>query len=603
MSEEANLTNVGVTPATTVYYGEQFLNFSDNWTSVGTYANVGEQQADVLGESTYYGYDDAYVNTTGASDGTARESETIGDTATFTFTGTGIQVFANSAEGFGYVSVMVKNQETDAIANVSMVDTDLKGTAGTDTTGGQIGKDLSGLPVVSLVDLNGLEHGTYEVTITKIMDADPVYIDGIRVFGTVDESKYDQENNPFTADEEDDPDFYEVRDLVMKAIGIKASDSVDYKTMFNQIYAETVEVGGSAVITNANAEYGTMNRQDLLDNGPKNELYLFKGDTLTLNVSTDRVIQLGLKAPEGTASFTLNGEERTLSSTVDMFYKIAEKGGPNHTITITNTGDNILSVTLLKICDDPNVTFPALTEENIKAILANAGYTEEPEAPTYTLVELKGTDVLIDSTVFDYTGEAIEPAITVNVGGSQLVEGKDYSVTYTNNVEPGTATVTIRGIATASETLGYTGEVSIDYTINAPAEPEVPEETPKPTTPEKPSNNKPGNNNPGQNKPGENKPTDPTKPGNNNPGNSKPGQNKPGQSNSDKKATLKITFVNLIGRKVGTATLVKTGAANERCLFSAAEIGALAPVGKYVMWIFPVVLSYGESDTIIVPVI
>ena len=110
--------------------------------------------------------------------------------------------------------------------------------------------------------------------------------------------------------------------------------------------------------------------------------------------------------------------------------------------------------------------------------------------PEFTLVEIKGTDVTIDGTTFAYTGEAIEPAVTVTVNGQQLTAGKDYSVAYTNNVEPGTATVTVTGIATASETIGYTGKVSIDFIIEKaqeptqPSEPTVPSD---PTTPSEPS--------------------------------------------------------------------------------------------------------------------
>ena len=109
------------------------------------------------------------------------------------------------------------------------------------------------------------------------------------------------------------------------------------------------------------------------------------------------------------------------------------------------------------------------------------------DLPEFTLVEIKGTDVIIDGTEFAYTGQAIEPAVTVTVNGTVLTAGKDYSVTYANNVEPGTATVTVTGIATASETVGYTGEVSIDFTILKAQEPEVPSEPEKPTEPETPS--------------------------------------------------------------------------------------------------------------------
>lgn len=107
----------------------------------------------------------------------------------------------------------------------------------------------------------------------------------------------------------------------------------------------------------------------------------------------------------------------------------------------------------------------------------------------FELVQIKETDVTIDGTSFPYTGQPIAPAVTVTVEGETLTEGKDYSVEYANNVQPGTATVTVRGIATASQTLGYTGEVTIVFTITE-KEDEIPEtskpeeETPETSEPE-----------------------------------------------------------------------------------------------------------------------
>lgn len=108
--------------------------------------------------------------------------------------------------------------------------------------------------------------------------------------------------------------------------------------------------------------------------------------------------------------------------------------------------------------------------------IATSGYTgtaehpffireKAPAEPEFTLVEIKGTDVTINGTDFLYTGQPIQPEITVQVGGKVLTSGVDYAVEYINNLVPGTATAIVRGIATASETLGYTGEVRIDYTI------------------------------------------------------------------------------------------------------------------------------------------
>ncbi len=61
-----------------------------------------------------------------------------------------------------------------------------------------------------------------------------------------------------------------------------------------------------------------------------------------------------------------------------------------------------------------------------------------------------------------YTGSAITPTVTVTYDGATLTEGTDYTVAYSNNVSPGTATVTITGIG------GYTGSTSVTFTIVEP---------------------------------------------------------------------------------------------------------------------------------------
>ena len=48
----------------------------------------------------------------------------------------------------------------------------------------------------------------------------------------------------------------------------------------------------------------------------------------------------------------------------------------------------------------------------------------------------------------------------MKLGGRTLAAGTDYTVSYSNNVEPGTATVTLTGIG------NYTGSVSTTFTIN-----------------------------------------------------------------------------------------------------------------------------------------
>ena len=120
--------------------------------------------------------------------------------------------------------------------------------------------------------------------------------------------------------------------------------------------------------------------------------------------------------------------------------------------------------------------------------IATSGYTGTVEHPFFIdprtsedneLTTIIGTDVTIDGTEFPFTGEAIEPAITVTVAGTELTAGEDYTLVYGNNIQPGTASVTVTGVADK----GYTGSVTIHFTI-LPAETRPEETTPDETQPE-----------------------------------------------------------------------------------------------------------------------
>lgn len=195
-------------------------------------------------------------------------------------------------------------------------------------------------------------------------------------------------------------------------------------------------------------------------------------------VSTVLALTLLLAAPvtamAAEKSFTLIPLEATdVMLDAAAFQYTGQEIRPNVTVRVKGTLLTLDKDYTLEYTDNIQVGTGKVTVTGIATASGTVGYTgtvEIPfeitrEAPAFTLVELKGTDVTIDGTSFPYTGSPIEPAITVTVEGKTLTAGKDYSVAYRNNVEPGTATVTVTGIATASETLGYTGTVEINFTI------------------------------------------------------------------------------------------------------------------------------------------
>lgn len=465
-------------PATTVYYEEGFA--SGSWTGGST--GSGTQYTEVPGAKQYnYGYDAKYANeTTGPSNNTQAVSSDIGEDAVFTFTGTGVDIYANCTEETGAVSILIKNSSSNAIVKLLQVNT-ATGAAGSATTGQNV--DSYSLPIASVTDLS---HGTYTVTIrhskTNADDANSkVYLDGFRVYGTL----ADQSNSIYTADLEDNPTYIELRDRVLKALSVTtansqyASDIAEYTLA--QVYA-TGQTTEGAVVISSNPSYTSDDVQDLLDNGPKNEIFLRQNESLVFTVTTDREVQIGLKAVDSAVTCTVNNVAKTITSSTDMFYTVYAKGAINgtETITITNNSGGILSITKLKICDDPGATLGELTEEDLIPALVGMGYEPEPEEP-----------------VVEYA----DATLTVEVNGQTATLTK-------NGVVGESATFTAEEIEAAAQGLvpeGYelkdqAEDVTVVYgesdtvTFSAeeiPTEPEKPEQPTEPEEPEQPS--KPAN--------------------------------------------------------------------------------------------------------------
>lgn len=61
-----------------------------------------------------------------------------------------------------------------------------------------------------------------------------------------------------------------------------------------------------------------------------------------------------------------------------------------------------------------------------------------------------------------YTGNVVEPEVLLYAGDQKLQSGKDYTVTYENNVNIGTASVTVNGVG------NYTGTITGQFEIKAP---------------------------------------------------------------------------------------------------------------------------------------
>ncbi len=85
----------------------------------------------------------------------------------------------------------------------------------------------------------------------------------------------------------------------------------------------------------------------------------------------------------------------------------------------------------------------------------------ETETIPAVSVSLSDCTVSISPTTAVCTGTAIKPTVTVKYNGETLINGSDYSVTYSNNVNAGSGTVKITGLGSCTGTVTKTFSITL----------------------------------------------------------------------------------------------------------------------------------------------
>ena len=136
---------------------------------------------------------------------------------------------------------------------------------------------------------------------------------------------------------------------------------------------------------------------------------------------------------------------------------ITVSGGSGGTIVYSTTGTVDWSATPI------TRTLPGETTVYVK-VQGDSSHTDsEVKSAKITINKRTITDLIINGTNFVYTGSRITPEITVKYGTTVLTEGTDYTLTFTNNINVGTASVTATAIADSV----YTGTITKTFTIKA----------------------------------------------------------------------------------------------------------------------------------------
>lgn len=400
--EEAILT-VGFIPASTVYYEEGFASYSANWVSEGT-AHGARQAKEPYGQATNsYGFDPAYRENSANSEGTVARTTTVGSDATFKFNGTGLELYlrtkntsvnAEDVTNHSYMLVQVyegSEATTDHLKRMSFVDVNNLFVA----------KDTGYGYNTPCWTVNDMALNDYTVVV-RFVKGQELAIDGFRVTGTQGE-RYEK---AYARDGEANMQTAEIRNMVLAKADVPALADNWYKVgndVIDAVFDDKDVISGAAII----ASNGTVNTnvtvdKDLVNIGPKNEIYLQPGQAVVMELTGNYAsVQVGMRSLTGEAvSYKINGTSATMNSTVDMYYKVVPVEGK---LVIQNVSGGILALTRLKVTsataattNDPGVV-PQTTPEAIRYAMALMRGIDVPQF----------TDVAEDAWYHDYVYDLV----------------------------------------------------------------------------------------------------------------------------------------------------------------------------------------------------
>lgn len=190
---------------------------------------------------------------------------------------------------------------------------------------------------------------------------------------------------------------------------------------------------------------------------------------------TDYTLSYKNNTKIGTATVTVKGKGK-LSGTRSVTFKINAKPIKNAVITYNNSltynGSTLSPAVTVKYGNatlKKNTDYTVAYSNNVNAgtgtiTITGKGIYGGSVKKTFTIKKLGISASAVSGTGNKvYTGSVIKPVPAVKVGGRTLKNGTDFTVSYKNNTEPGTATLKVTGKG------NYSGSVSKTFKITARA--------------------------------------------------------------------------------------------------------------------------------------
>lgn len=405
-------SSVTVIPATTVYYEDSFVTFTDStnasddstmgrWITVtdnsGVDADSAVQATDRPGENkigdgfdadNIYGYDSAYDNCTAYSLGSAKKvtvntatgAKGKNPTAAFTFHGTGFDLVSLTDNTSGMIKVTVKDADGNTVKTMSV--NNYYGYNYSETDGWTAAEDENALYQVPVIQITGLAQAEYTVTVDVMYmssmnstgnDSYNFWLDAVRVYDPASTENTDVKA-AYEADQEWTPDYIELRDLLLDAGTLDA--------------AEDATVDGAVFIDGMpNASIA-----DYESYGPNNEVYLSCGQSIAFRMIADQKplsVQIGAKLASGTTADLYFGGNKfqTLNAATDRNYTL-------DSLTWTQNAAGSYESDIIVLTNKTEGTIISLT--NLKAV--NAEFVKNEAVSTQAAAEASVAHIAVVSS-------------------------------------------------------------------------------------------------------------------------------------------------------------------------------------------------------------
>lgn len=407
-------------PATTVYYEQNVATYSTGWDTLGTIATDKYQETQKgRTQGHNFGYDPYYEQNQLGANGSVMYTTTTGESAQLTFKGTGMELYLRTQNANNTTDPKDTTGEINDVSNHSYMLVQVYAGETADT---------NNLKRMSFVDVNnlfvkkdeqfgyntpcwtvdGMAYGTYTVVVRYVKGTTyGLAIDGFRVTNTLNPDNATTKDF-YAAVHEDNMQTSEIRNMVLKQAEVYNLADNWYKVgneVIDAVYdAEDAAriINGAVLIKQNYDQNGGTDVQvtsDLVNIGPKNEIYLNPGEAVVMQLtgSYDSV-QVGMRSLTGEAvSYKINGTSATMNSTVDMYYKVVPVEGK---LVIQNVSGGILALTKLKVTGAGTTTNDVSVETT-------------PEAIRYAMALMRGidvpqfTDVAEDAWYHDYVYDLV----------------------------------------------------------------------------------------------------------------------------------------------------------------------------------------------------